>query len=102
MSRFGAACFGVFFFGFLTSRLRESLFPILPYCQNPTGTQWAQISNCRQLTVCDTQCYFRAMTAEIVRLTVLKRMLNKVREVLIKARDVRYVSVPIWRPWRDY
>ncbi len=38
----------------------------------------------------------------ILRLTVLKRILNKVRELLSQAPDVRYVSVPIWRPWRDF
>jgi hypothetical protein len=40
---------------------------------------------------------------------MLKSMLNKVRKLLTrasdvmnKARDVRYVSVPVWRPWRDF
>jgi hypothetical protein len=42
------------------------------------------------------------MTADILRLTVLKQLLNKVRELLLKARDLRYVSVPVWRPWRDF
>jgi hypothetical protein len=42
------------------------------------------------------------MTADVLRLAVLKHMLNKVRELLSKARDVRYVSVPLWRPWRDF
>jgi len=28
--------------------------------------------------------------------------LIKLRELLSEARDVRYVSVPFWRPWRDY
>jgi hypothetical protein len=37
-----------------------------------------------------------------LRLTVLKRVLNKLRELLSKAIDLRYVSVPIWRPWRDF
>jgi hypothetical protein len=31
----------------------------------------------------------------------LKRMLGKVREWLNKASDVRYSSVPVWKPWRD-
>jgi hypothetical protein len=29
-------------------------------------------------------------------------MLIKVRGLLREARDVRYVSVPFWRPWRDF
>jgi len=44
---------------------------------------------------------------------VLKQMLNKARELLNKARKwksladsrfypVRYLSVPLWKPWRDY
>ena len=36
---------------------------------------------------------------------MLKHMLNKVKELLnkvIEARDVRYRSVPVWKPWRDY
>jgi hypothetical protein len=43
------------------------------------------------------------MTADVLRLTVLKQMLNKIRELLSRViEDVRYVSVPIWRPWRDF
>jgi hypothetical protein len=42
------------------------------------------------------------MVADILRLAVLKRMFNKVRELLSEARDVRFVSVPLWKPWRDY
>jgi hypothetical protein len=44
------------------------------------------------------------MTAVLLRLDVLKHMLNKVRELLKRALDldVRYTSVPIWRPWRDF
>jgi len=44
---------------------------------------------------------------------VLKHMLNKARELFNKARKwkplagspsyrVRYTSVPVWRPWRDF
>ncbi len=44
---------------------------------------------------------------------MLKRMLNRVREWLQKAREwkpladspfprVRYTSVPVWKPWRDF
>jgi hypothetical protein len=52
-----------------------------------------------------TRCYFSVMSADVVRLTVLKRMLNKVREFLNKATkgaEVRYLSVPLWKPWRDF
>jgi hypothetical protein len=42
------------------------------------------------------------IAADVLRLTVLKHMLNRVRELLSDARDVRYVSVPLWRPWRDF
>jgi hypothetical protein len=42
------------------------------------------------------------MIAGILRLTTLKQMLDKIRELLGKARDLRYVSVPVWRPWRDF
>jgi hypothetical protein len=42
------------------------------------------------------------MSGDIVRLTALKRLLGKVRELLGDARDLRYVSVPVWRPWRDF
>jgi hypothetical protein len=49
----------------------------------------------------------------MARLTVLKQMLHKVRELLNKARTwmppedspfyrVRYTSVPSWKPWRDF
>jgi hypothetical protein len=33
---------------------------------------------------------------------MLKHMLNKVRELLGKAIEVRYVSVAVWKPWRDF
>jgi hypothetical protein len=33
---------------------------------------------------------------------MLKRLRNSLRELFSQARDVRYISVPIWRPWRDY
>jgi hypothetical protein len=53
------------------------------------------------------------MAADILRLTVLKHMLNKVREWIGKAGKwmppedspcyrVRYLSIPLWKPWRDY
>jgi hypothetical protein len=47
------------------------------------------------------------------RLAVLKHMFDKFQELLSKARKwmppedspfyrVRYTSVPLWKPWRDY
>jgi hypothetical protein len=42
------------------------------------------------------------IAADVLRLTVLKHTLNKIRELLSEARNVRYVSVPLWRPWRDF
>lgn len=45
------------------------------------------------------------MSADIVRPTMLKRMLDKVRKFLDKATkggEVRYLSVPLWKPWRDF
>jgi hypothetical protein len=42
------------------------------------------------------------MANNILRLTVLKHLLNKFSELLSKARDVRYVTVPVWKPWRDF
>jgi len=30
------------------------------------------------------------------------KKINKVRELFSQARDVGFVSVPLWRPWRDY
>ena len=40
---------------------------------------------------------------------MFKRLLSKLRELLRRAtdelymaREVRYTSVPVWRPWRDY
>jgi hypothetical protein len=42
------------------------------------------------------------MIADVLRVTVWKRIFNRVREVLGEIIDVRYVSVPVWRPWRDF
>jgi hypothetical protein len=42
------------------------------------------------------------MTADVLRLIVLKRLGNKIRELLSKAMEVRYVSVAVWKPWRDF
>jgi len=33
---------------------------------------------------------------------VWKQILNKVRELFRRVEDVRYTSVPVWRPWRDF
>jgi hypothetical protein len=52
-------------------------------------------------------------TQSIASLIVLKQLLNKTRELLNKATKwkpwvdnpfyrVRYTSVPLWRPWRDF
>jgi hypothetical protein len=43
------------------------------------------------------------MTADVLRLTMLKHLLDKIRELFSRViDDARYVSVPIWRPWRDF
>jgi hypothetical protein len=36
------------------------------------------------------------------RLTMLRHILNEFREFLDKATDVHYLSVPLWKPWRDF
>jgi hypothetical protein len=46
--------------------------------------------------------YCTVMTADVLRLIVLKRLGNKIRELLSKAMEVRYVSVAVWKPWRDF
>jgi hypothetical protein len=49
----------------------------------------------------------------MARLTVLKHMLNRAKHWLNMAREwnrfansssgrVRYTSVPVWKPWRDF
>ena len=43
-----------------------------------------------------------------VRLTKLKHMFNKIGQWLnkflrlLEASHVRYTSVPLWKPWRDF
>jgi len=37
-----------------------------------------------------------------MRFAMLQNILRKIKEFLIKARDVSYVSVPVWKPWRDF
>ena len=46
-------------------------------------------------------------TADLPRLAVLKRILNRVRALLNEVRlapymEARYTAVPFWKPWRDY
>jgi hypothetical protein len=31
-----------------------------------------------------------------------KLLFHKLIDLLTQARDLRYVAVPIWRPWRDF
>jgi hypothetical protein len=50
----------------------------------------------------DTRCYSPLMAADLPRLTMLKRLLHKLREFLNKRTDVHYTSVPVWKPWRDF
>jgi len=54
------------------------------------------------LTAFNTRCYAPFVTADIRRLAMLKQLLTKLVELLIQARDLRYMAVPIWRPWRDF
>jgi hypothetical protein len=54
------------------------------------------------LTLGSTQRYSQAMTAEILKLAALKQVLRKLRALRIEARDVRYVSAPVWKLWRDF
>jgi hypothetical protein len=42
------------------------------------------------------------MSAALLKLTLLKRILNKIRELFDRPTDVHYTSVPLWRPWRDF
>jgi hypothetical protein len=46
--------------------------------------------------------YCSLMKAEVSRLSILRRIFTKVRELLDRPTDVRYTSVPIWRPWRKF
>jgi hypothetical protein len=34
--------------------------------------------------------------------TFLKLLFAKLRELSQRRTDVRYTSVPLWRPWRDF
>jgi hypothetical protein len=40
--------------------------------------------------------------AAILKLDLLRRVLTRLIELLTETSEVRYVSVPIWRPWRDF
>jgi hypothetical protein len=42
------------------------------------------------------------MLARIISRTSLRHVPHKLRELLREASDVRYVSIPIWRPWRNF
>jgi hypothetical protein len=42
------------------------------------------------------------MSSAAPRRAVLKNLLKKLSELLSQVREVRYVSVPVWRPWRDF
>ena len=55
------------------------------------------------LTVHDSALPCNHMNADLLKLklTLLKRILGKVRELFNKPTDVHYTSVPLWRPWRD-
>jgi hypothetical protein len=33
---------------------------------------------------------------------MLKHLFHKFRELFSKTTDVRYLSVPLWKPWRDF
>ena len=42
------------------------------------------------------------MSTDLRKLSLLKRILNKVRELFNRPTDVHYTSVPLWKPWRDF
>jgi hypothetical protein len=42
------------------------------------------------------------MIADVPRFIMMKQFLDKIGEWLGKAMEVRYVSVPVWKPWRDF
>jgi hypothetical protein len=42
------------------------------------------------------------MIADVPRFIPLKQFLDKIRKWLGKAMEVRYVSVAVWKPWRDF
>lgn len=46
--------------------------------------------------------YLLVMSAAFLKLTLLKRILNKIRELVDRPTDVHYTSTPFWRPWRDF
>jgi len=42
---------------------------------------------------------------DVLNLTALKHTLTTARGLLkeaMNAKDARYTSVPVWRPWRDF
>ena len=50
----------------------------------------------------------RDVAGDVPKFAILKRILNKLKEFVgkITALDeptaVRYLAVPLWKPWRDY
>jgi len=40
--------------------------------------------------------------SEVLRLTMLKSLRDQLKEFIHEAMVVRYVAVPVWRPWRDF
>jgi hypothetical protein len=54
------------------------------------------------IDVCNSRRYSPVVIADVLRLIMWKHIFNKIRELLSKAIDVRYVSVPVWKPWRDF
>ena len=54
------------------------------------------------LTPYKTKRYSRVVITRVARGTMLKRLLAKFQELLTEATKLRYVAVPVWRPWRDF
>lgn len=46
--------------------------------------------------------YSPAMNAGDLRLMWWKLVLETVRELFSRPTNVRYTSVPLWKPWRDF
>jgi hypothetical protein len=38
----------------------------------------------------------------ILRFARLNWLLHRLRDLLERTEEVRYYSVPVWRPWRDF
>ncbi len=50
----------------------------------------------------NSRWYFLRMRSFSLSITVLQRMLFKLKEFFNRASDVHYTSVPVWKPWRDF